>query len=498
MQDLVVLIPGIMGSVLRRGDDDVWNPGFGMAGKLLRHRRWAESLVMTGNDDPANTGWVDDIVPVGLAQSHTIIPGMFSIDGYSEIHKTLLSTFPDLIEGDPLEPTRRLDGKDPERDGAANYFQFAYDWRRDLRSSALRLHDLVTTALAALRSQRSPNAKVVLIGHSMGGLVARYYLYGTNPRTGEPFDGWRETSEVFTMGTPYRGSIDSFVHLSSGFRKLFVDFSEALQSFTGVYQLLPRYRMVLDQRTGASDDWKYPHEIEGFDGLSPARAKEVYDNLHVSVDQRIADLDGVNPGRTVPNIGFGHTTKNSVIITDDGLETSVHVPDYLDARYSGGDGTVPIISAIPPELDQQRSTLRYTNQRHGSLQVDDRLLTAEIRQRLSQAQAGTMDALNPVRSAFDDPSAMPAIDIDGPNYFLDGEVARVRLNATGVGTDAELTVRATPLGLKTENVTEVRCSPGAEIDLPSTPGEYRLQVSCSEPRLESQALYVVLSDQDAS
>ena len=55
------------------------------------------------------------------------------------------------------------------------FIDFPYDWRRDNRVAARQLSEV---ALAALHEQRkeNPDAKLVLIGHSMGGLVARYFL----------------------------------------------------------------------------------------------------------------------------------------------------------------------------------------------------------------------------------------------------------------------------------------------------------------------------------
>lgn len=518
MQDLIVVIPGIMGSVLQRGDDVLWNPGPGMAGKLLARRQWIESLVLPDGDDLANPLPPDGVTPVALAACHTIVPGLFSIDGYSQLHSTVVEGIQDIVEGDPLDPEQRADGRDPARAGVPNYYRFAYDWRRDLRSASLRLHQLIDIALPRLRRQRSPDAKVIIIGHSMGGLVARYYLYGINPATGQSFDGWRHVREVFTMGTPYRGSTDAFVHLASGFRKLFVDFSEALRSFTGVYQLLPRYRMVRDLRSGTPqnddgdrvDRWRYPHEIDGLAGFSPTRARDVYDNLHGVIDRRLTELGvdgGVAGGAAVPNIGFGHRTNNSVVITDDGVTISRELPDYLDSRLAGGDGTVPLVSAIPPEYDRNRAVLRYTNQRHGSLQVDKRLLAAEVGQRLAQTQAGTLDALDPGRTV--DPGELPSIGIDGPNFFFPGETAFVDLEVTGTDGNVALAVSIVDLdgGRPVGTPRVVDCPAGngimpggtsCRIDLPSEPGEYRVEVTATTPRLASESMYVVLPDDRGS
>lgn len=488
MQDLLILIPGIMGSVLTRDGKALWEPGLGMAKNLLSSRRWVESLAVSDADDPGDTAWLDGVIPTGLAQSHTIVPGLLGIDGYTQLHNALIETFPNLVEGDPLRPARRVDGRPSSTSAVPNYYQFAYDWRRDIRANSLRLHNLVDEALPALRDQRSPQARVIIVAHSMGGLVARYYMYGINPQTAEPFEGWRYVRELFTMGTPYRGSVDAFHHLTSRFRKIFVDFSEALRTFQGVYQLLPRYRVAWDER-GTAGGWRYPHEITGIDGFSPDRARDARD-IYVLMDDRAEGLTATTHGQLVPNIGFGHKTWNSVVVTSDGIEMSPSIPTYLDPILGGGDGTVPVVSAIPPEMNDNRAPLRYTNQRHGSLQVDHRLLSREIRRRLAHAQAGTLDALDPVNTT--DPTELPGLSVSGPNYFLDGQRPFVDLDVTGVDTTVPLKVTVRNLETNHRVGETLDAAAGETVVLPSEPGEYRIEVAHSSPRLESEAFYTVL------
>ncbi len=56
VQDLIVVLPGIMGSVLSREGKSLWDPGTGMARHLLRRRRWVDSLTIRGDDGPADPG----------------------------------------------------------------------------------------------------------------------------------------------------------------------------------------------------------------------------------------------------------------------------------------------------------------------------------------------------------------------------------------------------------------------------------------------------------
>jgi pimeloyl-ACP methyl ester carboxylesterase len=493
MRDLIITLPGIMGSQLSRGDTSEWNPGLGFVKKLLRHKSWIAGLVLDPDDDPTQPLAPDGIVPTLPTGTVTIIPGLFEIDGYTELDKAVRTTFGnDLIEGDPLHPTQRRDGLNPQQKGVPNYYQFAYDWRRDVRSASMRLHDLIETALPALIKQRSPSAKVVLIGHSMGGLVARYYLYGTDLRTGEPFRGWEKVREAITLATPYRGSADALNYLLHGHKQLFVDFTEAVRSFPSIYHLLPRYRLVHDQRGGAApDSWLYPHDLAGFSGFDPARARSAYEDFHGVIDRGLETADASARRLTTPHVAFGHPTANSFVVTDRGFTMGNSAPGYLDKVYDGGDGTVPLISAIPLELDDERAGLRYLNQRHGSVQADRRLLQAEIQQRLKQSQRGTSDA----RGTDEDGTGAPAVGIAGPSFFPAGEQPYAELSVSGTSPDGVVTVSVTDLAPGGQ-ATTLQAAPGARVDLPAAPGDYRVEVSYASPSLTSTAFYAVV-DPDA-
>jgi triacylglycerol esterase/lipase EstA (alpha/beta hydrolase family) len=63
----------------------------------------------------------------------------------------------------------------------------------------------------------------------MGGLVARYYL--------EVLEGWRDCRALITFGTPYRGSANALNYLANGYKKLFLDLTEVMRSFSSIYQL---------------------------------------------------------------------------------------------------------------------------------------------------------------------------------------------------------------------------------------------------------------------
>src|SRR6185503_9065345 len=114
---------------------------------------------------------------------------LVKIDGYSRIRRYLIEQL-GLVEG-------------------KNYREFPYDWRRDNRASAKRLESQAMSWLTAWRRDSgAPDARLVLIGHSMGGLVSRYFV--------ECLGGWKATRTVITLGTPHRGSLNAVNFLVHG------------------------------------------------------------------------------------------------------------------------------------------------------------------------------------------------------------------------------------------------------------------------------------------
>ncbi len=77
-------------------------------------------------------------------------------------------------------------------------YEFPYDWRRHLEYNARLLHE-------ALRrwSAGAPQRRYVLVGHSMGGMLARTYL-ALYPREAE-----RMIERVVMLGTPLYGAIEA-------------------------------------------------------------------------------------------------------------------------------------------------------------------------------------------------------------------------------------------------------------------------------------------------
>jgi triacylglycerol esterase/lipase EstA (alpha/beta hydrolase family) len=92
------------------------------------------------------------------------------------------------------------------------------------RRLAPQAHDWLT---AWRQSSGNTEAKLILVAHSMGGIVSQYFL--------EVMEGWKDTRALITFGTPYRGSLNALNSLANGERKGpddRINVSELLRSFT--------------------------------------------------------------------------------------------------------------------------------------------------------------------------------------------------------------------------------------------------------------------------
>jgi pimeloyl-ACP methyl ester carboxylesterase len=361
--DVIVLLPGITGSVLQKDGEDVWAVSGGAAVNALRSRGGSIKDLRLDGDDPEADDLGDGVTAPRVIPDTHLIPGLWKIDGYGRVAKTIRDEF-------DVEP-------------GVNFFEFPYDWRRDNRVHARRLARESRQWLTAWQ-ERSGNddAKLVLIGHSMGGLICRHFL--------EMLDGWRTTRLLITFGTPYRGSLNALDFIASGMRKklgpiTLLNLTEVLRSFTSVYQLLPIYACV-DPGDG---NLARVTEVEGIPALDAQRAADAlafHGAIRKAVEKHAQDPVYREQGYGIkPIAGIFQPTNQSMALRAGGVEM---LRSYR-GRDEGGDGTVPSVSATPIELSNQDREI-YVRERHASLQNADHSLDQVIgllrRQEIDQTQ----------------------------------------------------------------------------------------------------------------
>jgi pimeloyl-ACP methyl ester carboxylesterase len=213
-----VVVPGIMGSGLLRPDGTrVW---LNLGNAMGQHRLGLPFRL------PLRDA-VDDLRPGSLLGIDHVMPRLF---GFTEYYDLL-----ELLEGAGFRAAAR-----DEREGLVHHV-FAYDWRRDLVESAARL-EAALDALAEARDE--PDLRVNLVGHSMGGLVARSYLRYGSAEPGGPvtWAGARRVRNLILVATPNGGSVPALEAMLYGARVGFsytTLASSVVSRLPSVYQLLP-------------------------------------------------------------------------------------------------------------------------------------------------------------------------------------------------------------------------------------------------------------------
>jgi pimeloyl-ACP methyl ester carboxylesterase len=127
--------------------------------------------------------------------------------------------------------------------GGRTYYPFVYDWRLDNSTSAIALHALIERIRA---DYGDPHLKVDILGHSNGGMLARYYArFGPTalPESGDPAPtaaGAAAIRRLLLVGTPNLGTLQPALGLirgeEMGLRKVP---QEVVVTCSGALQLLP-------------------------------------------------------------------------------------------------------------------------------------------------------------------------------------------------------------------------------------------------------------------
>ena len=353
--DLVVVLPGIMGSTLRKDDKLVWAPSAGAALRAVftLGRSLAELTLPAGIGD-GHPG--DGVEPVDLMPDLHLIPGIWTpITGYDGLLLRLRSLHQQGKIGQVLP--------------------VAYDWRLSNRCNAERLATIVVPALQRWResSPERADAQLVFVCHSMGGLIARWFI--------EKRGGAEVTRKLITLGTPYRGAAKAVEQLVNGVRKglgpLAVDLTQFARSLPSLHQLLPSYACIDTAGTlHRLDETPVPE-------LNTAM---VTDALALHTDLAAAEANRpASLAMTHAIIGARQPTRTS--LRSDG--TGVTALDTIGADNDYGDATVPLVGAIGHDLPMDTNTVRRIVEQHGNLQnnpwaldeLEEAILAQPVRRR---------------------------------------------------------------------------------------------------------------------
>ena len=221
-RDPVIFIPGFSGSSLVTADthNNVWGSFRGLdairfSDEQLYHS--AYPMVYGRRIEDVD----DNVVADRVLQTYKIRFLGFPLT--MEAYKDLADI---LVRGGYVPANKPL----PPDKHFYSLFEFPYDWRKDIPSAAAELGEFIKQKRAYLQSEyerlygiKNYDVKFDIIGHSMGGLIARYYLmYGEQdlPDDGSlpklTWEGSRYIGKIIMSNVNNGGELVDFFSLQRG------------------------------------------------------------------------------------------------------------------------------------------------------------------------------------------------------------------------------------------------------------------------------------------
>ena len=218
----IIIVHGFLGANLidKKTGRNVWGKFSGIDGIYLSDEELRSLAVPMELGEPLKD-LNDDTVPDGML--NTVSVKLMGITFKENAYINLVKILQDggfQPEGFPMASGRNYN----------TLFQFAYDWRRDLQWNAEKLDKFIKKKREYLQEQyrvmygiKNYDVQFDLIGHSMGGLLSRYYMrYGTAdlpPEGVKPKPTWygsKYVDRVIILGTPNAGYLDTILEMRKG------------------------------------------------------------------------------------------------------------------------------------------------------------------------------------------------------------------------------------------------------------------------------------------
>ena len=326
----VIFIPGIGGSVLSNGNDEIWP---------------------------------------GLAENHY----QLSLDPYSEYFQTSNS----LIPSDVIRPllyesliSSLKDAGYVEGGVSPTLFIFPYDWRKSNAVNSALLKDKILEI-----REKHPDSKVNIVAHSMGGVLARRYILDN------PDPDSHHVDKLITIGSPWLGAPKAINVLETG------DFLEGIMKglarsstikklveyFPGTHELLPSEAYFkLGGRPFAEEGWDVnqdglgegalPHQEYAYHDLYRLLNGAGEDHARFSVSQpyraneAFHSTEGQDKWTEGLGVSYYHLYgQKQQADTIERVVAKMRVrcrrgrcwrTPYFDPELGPGDGTVPFLSAV--------------------------------------------------------------------------------------------------------------------------------------------------------
>ncbi|ARF81988.1 lipase family alpha/beta hydrolase [Kitasatospora aureofaciens] len=481
--DLVVFLPGILGSRLTRDGKDVWHQSWQAVLQLRHPSKAVEAFKLPpgiGDDEPEpNSPWA--VQADELVKGPDAMPGLLASYGYPEVRS--------LLERAASHDPRG--GLHPDQ-----YAVFTYDWRLSNRLNARRLKTWVERELAQWR-ERAPRfhpkahddePKVVFICHSMGGLIARYYL--------EYLHGRDLARSLVTIGTPHRGAAKAIRFLTGngigpsedqGWPKrkaaqlasrVNPALADIARSFPSVAQLLPVYAAAL---VDGGTRWRPLTEVPV--GNLPTELVNDAFAFHeefAGAWERNRATEAAPPYKVHCLGGRAHPTVHGVVVRRDG---TLEFPTQLDnSQLWIGDGTVPEESAFAKWALDDISDAVWGGERHTTLAG-------------AESFAHQLDAIRRAKPRRDLLAGEEGFSLVVPDFAVAGEPFEITVS--GIGTSGR-TVRARLTNNRQPGEAPVTLAPdgigGLVGEVTGAAGTWILEVEAERPHMVCRDVVTIVGE----
>jgi len=377
MRNPVIVIPGMMGSKLVDPTTGrvLWgvftsksvDPSIAEDAKLISYPLKA---------NPNTTSKKNTVTPAGVLGTLEI-----NYAGIDFSQKAYLNILKMLGVGGYRDEELGVSGAVDYGDDHYTCFQFPYDWRLSNDENARKLHAFILDKKRFVEQKRLKKfgaktpVKFDLVAHSMGGLIARYYLrYGNKQlETGkQPKISWAGANFVerlIMIGTPNRGSAKAIRTIQNGFSMPLIPQFESgiVGTFPAIYQLLPRDKdtPVVDLVTGEAlslfdvDNW----DKRGWGLLNPTqdkvlqmllpeietqeeRRKIAKHNLRANLQKSLTFLNSLDtPASPPPGLSI-HLFSGDTIDTPSQFQSDATTNSFTLSATEPGDSTVTRKSSL--------------------------------------------------------------------------------------------------------------------------------------------------------
>ncbi len=219
----IIFVHGAAGSELDRGGTNLW-PG-SIGGVVNDSNAAMMALNSDGKTDCCGTVTATKVMRYGAGYDLGFLDAQFA---------PVYQGFYDYM-------AREGYGYEEAADGRV-FYDFVYDWRKDNRAATKSLDIKVNQVLKETKAD-----KVILVGHSMGGIQIRLYMNDQKRA--------KKVGGVIFLATPHHGAPQVYWAYTYGYNFGNTKVSdtrmwEVMKNWPAGYQLLPDYPAIQDDETG--------------------------------------------------------------------------------------------------------------------------------------------------------------------------------------------------------------------------------------------------------